>query len=86
MDMNAKDLVEISNGSIKELIQWCDNAIDKLRPELRKDPTGSVKRMFKYWQNCRSAYRWQLEHNTERRWELLLVKYHENSTQLENAD
>ena len=86
MDLDAKQLVEVTNVSIKEVIEWCENAIEKLRPELRKDPTGSVKRMYKYWQNCRSAYRWQLEHNTEKRWELILEKYHENSTQPINAD
>jgi hypothetical protein len=85
MELDAKQLVEITNGSIRELIQWCDNAIDKLRPELRKDPTGSVKRMYKYWQNCRSAYRWQLEHNTEKRWKLILEKYHEDSSVTSDA-
>jgi len=85
MNLSPKELVEITNASTSELITWCDKAIDKLRPELRKDPTGSVKRMYRYWKNCRSAYKWQLSHNTEDRWKLILEKINADNKQVSDS-
>ena len=66
---------EIYSDVLDERIEWADNAIDKLRPQLEEDPTGTVKGMLQHWISVRAAFRWAKQHNTLNMWEKVLSNY-----------
>lgn len=81
-DLETEDVLELMQMQFRDLIQWCDTTIARLKPALEIDTTNTTKGTIQYWIHAKGAFKWGLSHMTKEKLELLLDEKRESSDNL----
>ena len=78
-DLETDDVLELMQMQFRDLIQWCDTTIARLKVALEMDPTNTTRGTIEYWKHAKGAFKWGLSHTTKEKLELLLDEKRESS-------